>query len=168
MFKNKPTKDFFKTQVVTMCSFSSAKPANIIAMFDTIFKTSRVKCYSFKQSQVFQFRQLHQGWFSLPMLLRAPRPCLASVLPQIVLPSIFPIWSPLDQLAPAPVPWWSQPPGLCQHLQHTLELQPLLVEQLGWCHSQENQLISKQATKKTQTHVITENHTIRPFIFYES
>lgn len=103
MFKNKQKNYFFKTPVATMCNFSSAKPANIIAMFDTIFKTSPVKCYSFKQSQVFpfQFRRLHQGWSSLPMLLRAPRACLASVLPQTVLLTIFLIWSPLDQLASA-------------------------------------------------------------------
>lgn len=94
---------FFKTPVATMCNFSSAKPANIIAMFDTIIKLSPVKCYSFKQSQVFpfQFRRLHQGWSSLPMLLGAPRACLASVLPQTVLLTIFLIWSPLDQLASA-------------------------------------------------------------------
>lgn len=155
-------KILFKTQVVTMCSFSSGKPANIIAMFDTIFKTSRVKCYS-----------------SLPMLLRAPRACLASVLPQTVLPTILPIWSPLDQLASAPVRWWSQPPGLCQHLPHTLELQPLLLKQLGWCHSQalkatyfyrlppkENQLISKQGTKK-QTCYHWKSHNVPIYIKWE-
>lgn len=159
MFKNKQKKILFKTQVVTMCSFSSGKPANIIAMFDTIFKTSRVKCYS-----------------SLPMLLRAPRACLASVLPQTVLPTILPIWSPLDQLASAPVRWWSQPPGLCQHLPHTLELQPLLLKQLGWCHSQalkatyfyrlppkENRLISKQGTKK-QTCYHWKSHDVPIYI----
>lgn len=60
MFKNKQK---ILEKVVTICSFSSAKPANIWAMFDTILKIFCVKCYSFKQSQVFPFqlRQLHQG-----------------------------------------------------------------------------------------------------------
>lgn len=79
-----------------MCSFSSAKPANVIAMVDTIYKP-------------FLLNNLKYFLFSLDNCIRPDSVCrcssepLGPVWPVFchVLQTIFLIWYPLDQLASA-------------------------------------------------------------------